>query len=142
MSTSATIPLPRRVKRTKVVPLPRIRDELVMFPAAANEDGSPAWIIQDPVNNRFYRIGWIDFELLVHWAHHDAAALVKAVNAETPLNVTLQDVRQLLGFLSDNQLLRLDTKADVARVIGRSQQLKRSLFEWMVHNYLFFRVPW
>jgi len=141
VSTSATIPLPRRVKRAKVVPLPRIRDELVVFPAAANEDGSPAWIIQDPVNNRFYRIGWIDFELLVHWAHHDAAALVKAVNAETPLNVTLQDVRQLLGFLSDNQLLRLDTKADVARVIGRSEQLKRSLFEWMVHNYLFFRVP-
>ena len=67
MSTSATIPLPRRVKRAKVVPLPRIRDELVVFPAAANEDGSPAWIIQDPVNNRFYRIGWLEFECLLRW---------------------------------------------------------------------------
>lgn len=142
MSTSATIPLPGPARKAaRPVPLPRIRDELVLFPAAANEDGSPAWVIQDPVNNRFFRIGWIDFELLVHWADQDAAALVRAVNAETPLNVTLQDVRQLLGFLSDNQLLRLDTRADVARALARSQQQKRSFFEWLVHNYLFFRVP-
>lgn len=123
------------------VKLPRIRDELVLFPAAPNEDGTPAWMIQDPVNNRFFRIGWIDFELLVHWADLDALTLIRTVNEQTPLNVTLQDVRQLMVFLSDNQLLRLDTRADVARVVARSEQLKRSLFEWLVHNYLFFRIP-
>jgi len=142
VSAGSTITLPGPAsKLARPVPLPRIRDELVLFPAAANEDGSPAWVIQDPVNNRFFRIGWIDFELLVRWADHDAAALVRAVNEETPLNVTLQDVRQLLSFLSDNQLLRLDTRADVARALARSQQLKRSPFEWLVHNYLFFRIP-
>src|SRR5690606_29500249 len=51
------------------------------------------------------------------------------------------DVRRLMGFLSDNQLLRLDQPADVARIYGRSLQLKRSFFEWLVHTYLFFRVP-
>jgi putative peptide zinc metalloprotease protein len=28
-------------------------------------------MIQDPVTNRFFRIGWLDFELLVHWADND-----------------------------------------------------------------------
>jgi putative peptide zinc metalloprotease protein len=124
-----------------VVTLPRIRDELILFPAAPNDDGTPAWIIQDPVTNRFYRIGWIDFELLIHWADFDASALIDVVNAQTPLNVTLADVRKLVVFLSDNQLLRIDNKVDVQRLLGRSLGQKKSLFEWMVHNYLFFRMP-
>lgn len=125
----------------KPVPLPRVRDELVLFEAAPNEDGTPAWVIQDPVNNRFYRIGWLDFELLVNWADQDAAALVKVVNASTPLNVTLDDVKALTRFLADNQLLRLDSPADVSRVLDRSQKMRRSPMEWLLHNYLFFRVP-
>ncbi len=125
----------------KPVKLPRIRDELILFPAAPNEDGTPAWIIQDPVTNRFFRIGWIDFELLIHWADFDAAALIEEVNAQTPLNVTLADVRRLMVFLSDNQLIRVDNRADVQRLLARSQRQKKSLFEWLVHNYLFFRLP-
>lgn len=121
--------------------LPPIRDELKLFPAAPNEDGTPAWIIQDPVKNRFYRIGWIDFELLMHWADLDANALVRRVNAETPLNVTGDDVKRLVAFLGENELLRLDRPADVDRVRGLRAQQKRSPLEWLLHNYLFFRVP-
>jgi putative peptide zinc metalloprotease protein len=128
-------------KAAKAVKLPRIRDELILFPAAPNEDGTPAWMIQDPVTNRFFRIGWIDFELLIHWDDFDASALIKAVNAQTPLNVNLGDVRNLVVFLSDNQLLRVENKADVQRLLGRQNRQKRSLFEWLVHNYLFFRLP-
>ncbi|MEX1165605.1 MAG: HlyD family efflux transporter periplasmic adaptor subunit [Hydrogenophaga sp.] len=130
-------------KKAKAAPikLPRIRDELQLFPGAPNDDGTPAWIIQDPVNNRFYRIGWIDFELLIHWADFDAEALVAEVNAQTPLNVTPADVRNLVIFLSDNQLLRIDTRADVQKLLSKQAGQKRSLLEWLVHNYLFFRMP-
>lgn len=134
-------PLAKRRAKVKAVKLPKIRDELMLFPAAPNEDGTPAWMIQDPVTNRFFRIGWIDFELLIHWADFDAAALIKEVNGQTPLNVTLHDVRNLVVFLSDNQLLRIDTREDMQKLLGRSQSQKRSLLEWLVHNYLFFRVP-
>lgn len=123
------------------IPLPPIRDELVLFAAAPNEDGTPAWMIQDPVSNRFYRIGWLDFELLVHWADNDVASLVRTVNAQTPLNVTQDDVRALIKFLGDNQLLRVTGKADVAKMMARAQSMKRSLFETVLHNYLFFRLP-
>ncbi len=136
------IKLPVQAKKaSKPVPLPRIRDELVLFSGSPNEDGTPAWVIQDPVTNRFFRISWIDFELLVHWADHDAASLIRVVNQETPLNVGFQDIKNLLGFLADNQLLRLDTRADVNRILGRSQQQTRGFFERLLHGYLFFRVP-
>ncbi|MGS5088620.1 HlyD family efflux transporter periplasmic adaptor subunit [Hydrogenophaga sp. A37] len=132
---------PPRKAPPRKVPLPPIRDELILFAAAPNEDGTPAWMIQDPVTNRFYRIGWIDFELLVHWADNDVASLVRSVNEQTPLNVTVDDVRQLSKFLADNQLLRLSTPADVAKALARAQGMKRSFFEWLLHNYLFFRLP-
>lgn len=125
----------------KPIPLPAIRDELVLFAAAPNEDGTPAWMIQDPLTNRFFRIGWLDFELLVHWADNDAMSLVRAVNRQTPLNVTLEDVQQLGRFLADNQLLRITSKADVLKAEARAQKMQRSLFSSLLHNYLFFRLP-
>lgn len=141
MSTVAVAGRIARKAAAKPIPLPAIRDELILFPAAPNEDGTPAWMIQDPVSNRFFRIGWLDFELLVHWADSDAASLVRTVNRQTPLNVTLEDVQQLGRFLSDNQLLRITSKADVLKAEARAQKMQRSLFSSLLHNYLFFRLP-
>ncbi len=128
-------------QHAKPQPLPALRDELQLFEAAPNHDGTPAWIIQDPVNNRFFRIGWLEFEMLVHWSGNDVATLIRAINESTPLNVTPADVRQMLSFLSDNQLLRLDRPADVANAAQQKARQRRSPVEWLVHNYLFFRVP-
>lgn len=127
--------------RAKPQPLPPLRDELQLFEAARNHDGTPAWMIQDPVNNRFYRIGWLEFEMLVHWSGNDAATLIRAINETTPLNLTPDDVRHMLSFLSENQLLRLDQPADVANAVQQKARQRRSPLEWLVHNYLFFRVP-
>ncbi len=37
--------------------LPPLREELKLLPAAANHDGSPAWMVQDPINNSFFVLG-------------------------------------------------------------------------------------
>ena len=79
--------------------LPPLREELRLLPAAANRDGTPAWMVQDPVNNRFFRIGWLDFELLLRWTQESAERLVESVNTETTLTVGLADVDGLLRFL-------------------------------------------
>lgn len=122
-------------------PLPALRDELRLFEAAPNPDGSPAWVIQDPVNNRFFRIGWIDFELLLHWDNGNAATLLAQVNAGTPLNVTEADLRQLLEFLSRHHLLRCDAPADVDRLVARRDGRQRTPLARLLHGYLFFRIP-
>ncbi|HWL28440.1 MAG TPA: hypothetical protein VNQ97_05985, partial [Burkholderiaceae bacterium] len=36
-------------------PLPALREDLKIFPASGNADGSLAWMIHDPVTNRFFR---------------------------------------------------------------------------------------
>ena len=122
-------------------PLPALREELRLLPAAANHDGSPAWMVQDPVNNRFFRIGWIDFEVLLRWAQGTPNAIADAVSAETTLSIDEGDVYALLAFLERHSLLRADSAQAVDRLRLRAAQLKKSPYEWLLHNYLFFRVP-
>ena len=121
--------------------LPQLRDELHLLPAAANHDGSPAWMVNDPVSNRFYRIGWVDFELLLRWSMGTEAALIASVNAETTLTIESSDVTGLVQFLSQHDLLRANEQASVERLSQRAARAQSSAFQWLFHHYLFFRVP-
>ncbi len=121
--------------------LPPLRDELRLLPAAANYDGSPAWMVQDPVNNRFFRIGWLDFEVLLRWTQGSAKAVADSVSSETTLSADESDVGALLSFLEQHSLLKADTPQAVDRLRKRSLLLKKNPYEWLLHHYLFFRVP-
>jgi len=123
------------------VALPPLREELRLLPAASNPDGSPAWMVQDPVNNRFFRIGWIDFELLLRWACGSPRQIVAQVNAETTLDVDEREIEDLLRFLEHHCLLQPRSEQAVDRLRQRAAALKRSPWEWLLHHYLFFRIP-
>lgn len=121
--------------------LPPLRDDLRLYAAAPERDGSPAWVIQDPARNRFFRIGWLEFELLARWDATDAKALAKQVSAESPLAVGVDDVAALVEFLGRNQLLRATTARDSARLAAIRERQRPGRLRWLLHNYLFFRVP-
>ena len=121
--------------------LPPLRDDLRLYAAAPERDGSPAWVIQDPARNRFFRIGWLEFELLSRWGAPDAKALARQVCAESPLAVGVDDVAALVEFLGRNQLLRATTARDSARLAAIRERQRPGRLRWLLHNYLFFRVP-
>jgi putative peptide zinc metalloprotease protein len=121
--------------------LARPREELRLLPADANRDGSPAWMIQDPVTNRFYRIGWLDFEILARWEHGSATAIAQAVSAETTLQVEPADVDSLAAFLKQHNLLQPAGTADIDAMRQRAAAQTRSFGEWLLHHYLFIRIP-
>jgi putative peptide zinc metalloprotease protein len=125
-------------KPTKV---PLLREELRLIPAANNADGSPAWMIQDPINNKFYRIGWLDFELLLRWPMQSIANIVRDVTQETTLDADEDNVTDLIGFLGQNKLLQSSSAEAVNRLISENNSRKQSAVAWLVHHYLFFRIP-
>lgn len=49
-------------------------------------------MVQDPVNSRFFRIGWIDFEVLLRWGEGNPGAIVESVTAQTTLSIDESDV--------------------------------------------------
>lgn len=121
--------------------LPPLREELRLLPASANGDGSPAWMIHDPVCNRFYRIGWLDFEMLARWGLGSPAAVVESIQSETTLAPDSSDLEALTRFLERHSLLRIATAAGVRNLAERASRQQESILTWLLHHYLFFRLP-
>lgn len=121
--------------------LPALREDLRLLPAAANRDGSPAWMIQDPVGNRFFRIGWLEFSLLSRWHVGTPSALLAAVHSETPLDPSDDELLQLMDFLAHQQLLRASDAAASDRLAAMRRLHTATGWKWLLHNYLFIRMP-
>lgn len=119
--------------------LPPLRQDLRLNEAAPESDGSPAWVIEDPVVNRFYRIGWLEFECLLRWGQ-PVGTMIEDIRAQTPLQVEPEQVAGLARFLEQNQLVYPSAPA-VARLAARSTGNQWLQWKWWVHHYLFFRVP-
>ena len=84
---------------------PRLREELALYAGPRLADGQPSWVLHDPVRNLFFRIDWLSFEFLSHWALADPEAILHAVSAETTLRPQADDLQSVLTFLLENQLL-------------------------------------
>jgi putative peptide zinc metalloprotease protein len=121
--------------------LPPLREELKLLPAAANHDGSLAWMVQDPINNSFFRIGWLDFEMLLRWACGSPEKIVNSVNNETTLDIEVTDVNDLKHFLEQNGLLQASSQEAIDQLREHAKLLNKGFINWMLHHYLFFRIP-
>lgn len=121
--------------------LPPLREELKLLPAAPNSDGSSAWMVQDPINNSFFRIGWLDFEMLLRWAYGSPDKIVNSVNSETTLDIEVTDVDELKKFLEQNRLLKANNQNAVDELRNSAKELNKGIINWLLHHYLFFRIP-
>lgn len=121
--------------------LPLIRQELGLSRAPAGYDGEPLWTLHDPATNRFYQIGWPVFEIPSRWRMRGREALVEAVNSETTLRISASDVDDVSRFLASHNLLVASGAEDSERLDIAARRARPSPLRWLLHNYLFFRVP-
>ena len=137
MTQAATAP------QTADIPvLPGLRQDLQLLPGELQSDGVPSWRIHDPVRNRFFDIGWIEFELLQRWREGATGAeLIAEVCASTPLHPTTEELASLAIFLDQHQLLAPSTASRRDSLKRRSAARKLPLWKQLLHHYLFFRIP-
>lgn len=121
--------------------LPALREELTLHEAARLHDGQPGWTLHDPAANRFFRIDWLTFEVLSRWSLEDPALIAAQISRQTPLEVSEQDVLAVASFAQTNQLLRFAGGSSAAKLAGEVASRKTTWWQFLVHNYLFFRVP-
>ncbi|MDD0976211.1 HlyD family efflux transporter periplasmic adaptor subunit [Pseudomonas fontis] len=121
------------------LPLPPLREDLRLSEAASAANGEPAWVIQDTVINRFYRIGWLEFECLLRWGQ-TPQQICEQVGADTALKPEVEQVLELRRFLEHHQLLRSGPEG-LARLQARESGKTWLSWNWWLHHYLFFRIP-
>lgn len=123
------------------VPLPPLRDDLRLLPGPRARDGSPTWTIHDPVRNRFHRLSWTGFEMLARWHHGTGAAVCEAVRGETTLTPDRDQLVQMIRFLRANALIDMAAPSGREMWERQAQAMRRHWSSWLLHNYLFFRIP-
>jgi len=119
--------------------LPPLRQDLRLQDSGTDKDGAPFWVIQDPVRNRFYRIGWLEYECLLRWPG-DPASIAADIAAKTPLAADAAQVEAFARFLEQHHLLALSENGR-QRLLGQLRQPGWRHWRWWLHHYLFIRVP-
>lgn len=121
--------------------LPRLRANLTFLPSAPTPDGQPMWTIVDPVRNRYFQIGWAAQQLLERWACGTIDRLIHSVQCETTCRVTEQDVHDLITFLFANNLTEAAPNGSSRDYAAQADAKRQGWATWLVHHYLFFRIP-
>ncbi len=118
-----------------------LRDELRLSPGPVTEFGAPSWTLHDPAGHKFYRLGWLEFEVLSRWHLASTEKVLAAIKSETTLSPSESSVQAVYDFALRNSLLISYTPQDTARLIQLKKMSKTSLSHKILHGYLFLRIP-
>lgn len=121
--------------------LPMLRRDLQLLPATQQGKSVPHWTLYDPVRAKYFRIGWVEFELLSRWRDLPASRIIESVNEETTLRVSQTHVDSLLTMLADNELLMVSGADDINRLLAHSEQRKVSTTRKLFSLSLYYRKP-
>lgn len=121
--------------------LPALREDLDLIEGPVELDGSPSWLIFDPIRNKFFSIGWAAFQLLSRWNIGRASLLLEKTSQELALDVQIDDVKSLLTFLYGNSLTISSASGSSDDYYKQYKASKPNFLKWLVHNYLFLKIP-
>ena len=121
--------------------LSALREELNLMPGANLPDGQPAWTLHDPVRNRYFKIDWPTLVILQRWWMDDVNEIIDAVDTDTTLHIDAEDVERVQTFLIENELVQRIGGDNARKMADRLATMQGTVFNWLMHHYLFFRVP-
>jgi len=121
--------------------LPRLRRDLRLHQGPRLRDGSPTLTIEDPLRGHYFRLGWAEAEILSRWGDGNAASMAEKISGQTTLQMTESDVLAFVDFLKGRQLIETGGGADTDRLIRIAASQQIGWLRWLLHNYLFLRIP-
>lgn len=123
-------------------PLPVLRSDIEIYSGPMEEDGSPMYIVHDPVSGTFSKIGWEEAQVLKRLrSGQTLLSLMKELRQSTTLNITSDDVMTLCA---DARLHRLtmDTLIQPPQhLMEITESRKEGIISWLAMHYLYFRIP-
>lgn len=121
--------------------LPALREELALLPGPVLADGQPSWTLHDPVRGQFFRIDWLTFEILARWSLGHRSLIAESIATATTLQAQPADVDDVVKFVTENQLVSLLGVDHAERLAAAAAKGRLSVLQWLLHHYLFFRIP-
>jgi len=115
--------------------LPTLSPLTRLYPTNPDHHGQPQWILYHPVSNKYFKIGWTEFEIIsrLH-KFNDAADLLNNIETTTHLKISSDDFESILKFLYLNGMIEGAT-ADI------ENDAKKPWWKRLMHGYLYFTIP-
>lgn len=130
------------LEQPKPAPLPALREDLQIIPGRRGRDGEPSWRVYDPVQHRFLEIDETTFRILSLWQRSpDAPTLIQALDANFGMTVDAAEIARLIEFIYANHLAAAPPGGDWRALVRQAERSRESVGQWLLHNYLFFKVP-
>jgi putative peptide zinc metalloprotease protein len=121
--------------------VPTLRDNLQLLATAPADDGSKQWLIFDPVQNKYYTIGYDTFEIIRHWQEGVTYEEFVARLEIDDYHIDSDGIDTFVTFLENNNLLKRYSSTDTTKLIEQKKATKHGAFKWLIHNYLFIKLP-
>jgi putative peptide zinc metalloprotease protein len=123
------------------VSLPRLRQNLRLLAASPDEDGEPRWQIFDPLSNKFFHLSRTAFYLFRDWSDASNDRELCTLVERRGVEIEADELTFFIRFLEINHLVETQSEADLARLQGEVVRQKKHVILWILHNYLFIKIP-
>jgi len=121
--------------------LPNLRQDLKLFETSAGEDGAKRWLLFDPIQNKYFTIALDTFQLISHWQNNKTADELISDLQEKGFELDEASLSVFVQFIVNSGLTVTNNHQGVARLIENERRQHRNPLQWLLHNYLFIRVP-
>lgn len=127
---------------TPVERLVALRQDLKLMRPQESGDASGRWLIYDPARHSYFEIDQTTFEVLSLWRGGMLPAeLVEAVAERFGKHIDARDVATLMRFVSASYLTETPPDGDWRQLLAAAHRARPGWWQWLLHHYLFFKVP-
>jgi putative peptide zinc metalloprotease protein len=120
--------------------LPTLRKELRFYLGPPDLGGAPTYNIHDPIVSKYYQVNWEEGVLLQNYTPDMTASdLNHYLTENTTLRVEDEDISSFFDQADKMGLVQKEREAE--ELDEEYKKGEASWGSWLVHNYLYFKVP-
>lgn len=126
-------------KLSKIESLPKLKPTIKITDCGFDFWQDRVWILTDEIENKYYYLGRMEYEIISRWDIGSIDKLVETVNSETTLNIDRGNIETIIRFLLHSNLLVVGSK--VLAEIKKSRENILMKFTKNTGKLFFFTIP-
>ena len=124
------------------ITLPALRPDIEILSGPVDEDGSPTYIVHDPVSGSFHKIGWGEGEVLSRLKRGGSlSSILHEISENTTLSVSSEEVMAFCNDAEEHGLTIDSQVRPASELLETARAKKTNPLKWLTSHYLYFRIP-
>lgn len=119
---------------------PPLRNDIETFQGPKTNGGAPTWNIYDPVRNQFFKIGWLEYEIIQRNHIQKPELIAYDICQNTTLITNPEQVLAFVNFLEKSNLLETTDKEQVGKLLDQKKSLEKKDPKSFLYRYFYIKI--